>query len=239
MTDVSRHHRLSVDPADLEIAPREVARLARAGPAEGCADAIERAIAEARELMRPRAGWTAISTGQVQTLFVEPTPVSRVAESGPCWAFLATIGDALERRVQEHFAATRFLEGVLLDASGSVAAEAMAARIERACTGDQSSERFSPGYCHWVMAGQRPLLALLRSDELGVELLPSLLMQPLKSVSGIVVQAPEPLLRIDPDECRQCSAQGCERRQARHEANAGPAADGAAGDLTARGGRRE
>ena len=214
MSDGTRYQRISVDPELLEISPREVARLAKAGPVQGCAEAIDAAVAEACGLMEPRAVWTRLSADEAQTLFVEPTPVAGIVEQGPCWAFLTTIGDALEKRVQEHFAATRFLEGLLLDASGSAAADAMAERIERLCTGDESSERFSPGYCSWVMGGQRPLFALLCPDELGVELLPSFLMQPLKSVSGLIVQAPDDKLRVDPSDCADCAARGCERRQA-------------------------
>jgi hypothetical protein len=218
MSEQSRYGELNVLPADLDIAPREVARLAEAGPLSGCVDAVDAAIAEARTLMAPRARWTEVADDEIDALFAAHSPVLSIARRGARWAFVATIGSALEARVQEHFDAARFLEGVLLDAAGSTAAEAAADRVEAACAREATSERFSPGYCGWVMASQRGLFALLEPAEIGVSLLPSFLMQPLKSVSGLVVRATSEELRVDPHACLACDAQGCTRRQAAFQA---------------------
>ena len=48
------------------------------------------------------------------------------------------------------------------------------------------TNRYSPGYCSWNIREQRGIFDLLPSDEIGVKLLPSFLMKPIKSVSGII-----------------------------------------------------
>lgn len=211
---------LATDPAALVIEPREVARLSACGPGDGVAEAIAAAIAEARTLCRPRGRCCRLADENVAALFPEPTPVAEIVRAGDRWAFVATIGAELETRVREYFAAHAFLEAVLLDAAGSVAADGLAAQIERECALQNSSARFSPGYCHWSLRGQEPLLATLASQEIGVTLLPSMLMSPLKSVSGVVVAAAEEALLVPREACGACDAR-CERRRARFVSSGG------------------
>jgi hypothetical protein len=217
MPEPHRYASLTLLPEELVVAPREVARLAGAGPLSGCADAVDAAIAEARTLVSPRARWTEVADQELEILFAGDSPVLKIARSGRRWSFVTTIGLALERRVKEHFDAARFLEGVLLDAAGSAAAEAIADRIEAACTLGATSGRFSPGYCGWTMASQAALFALLEPSEIGVSLSTSFLMRPLKSVSGLVVRATPEQLRVDSRACQACDARGCTRRQAAFE----------------------
>lgn len=48
------------------------------------------------------------------------------------------------------------------------------------------SDRFSPGYCEWNVADQQKLFSLLPENFCGVKLSDSSLMDPIKSVSGII-----------------------------------------------------
>ena len=221
MSEERRYDELTWSQADLRIRPADVAWLAGAGPQGGCAEVVAEAIAETRDLVTPRGRWTKITPAQVEGLFSAPTPIEEIARRGEVWAFVATIGPVLEEQVRQHFAASRFLEGVLLDAAGSAAAEAVAGLVEQECGGGRMSERYSPGYCGWAMESQTPLFELLEPTAFGVELLPGFLMHPLKSVSGIVVRAPSAALRVDPRYCRECEAKGCDRRQARYRPAAG------------------
>jgi hypothetical protein len=223
MAENRRHDELVWSQADLRIRPAEVAWLAGAGPQGGCAEVVAEAIAEARDLVTPRGRWTKLSSEEVEGVFPSHTPVSEIARRGEVWAFVATVGPVLEEKVRQHFSASCFLEGVLLDAAGSAAAEATAGLVEQECGGGRMSERFSPGYCGWVMDAQTALFELLEPTAFGVELLPGFLMHPLKSVSGIVVRAPSSGLRIAPQYCRQCDAKGCDRRQARYRPSPAPA----------------
>ena len=209
---------LSVAPADVPIDRREVARLADCGPDPEWHEVQRQAIHEARSLLEPRARRRELSDVGLQGLFDGDTPVGPLIRAAPeRWAFVATIGSKLETRVQEHFANNRFLEAVLLDAAGSVAADALCDLIEQQCAGQRDSTRFSPGHCGWALDAQRPLLGLLGSAEIGVRLRSSLLMDPLKSVSGIVARGPAERLRVSPRLCTACAARGCMRRQARYQ----------------------
>lgn len=104
---------------------------------------------------------------------------------------LVTAGEGLERESGERSAAGRVAEALLFDAAGSAAAEEAADRLCARAVGDahalpdstRVSCRVSPGYGDWPLAAQRLLFGLLPHDALGVELLPSLMMRPRKSVS--------------------------------------------------------
>jgi len=208
-------HDLSPSPHTLPISPEEIARLAACVPAARWHEAIETGIAEARGLIVPRARWVEVEPPALGILFAGETPVAPIASRGKCRAFVATIGDALEARVRDHLASGRYLEGILLDAAGSVAVESVCDQVERGCAGDGPSARFSPGYCMWPLESQRRLFALLQPEEIGVTLLPSMLMQPLKSVSGLVVEAAlSEDLDVPAEDCAQCDATGCARRGA-------------------------
>lgn len=212
MPDARRMEELAPPPHSLSIAAPEVARLARCGPEPRWKREVEVGIVEARGLIRPRARWSTLSGDALDGLFSGGTPVEEIARRGACWAFVATIGEDLEARVRERMEAGQYLSGVLLDAAGSMAVEAVCDLVERACAGEESSSRYSPGYCMWRLESQRPLFALLRPEEIGVRLMPSMLMHPLKSVSGIVVKAPRDQLIVPAEICRQCDATGCPRR---------------------------
>lgn len=211
-SEVAPRHDLFPPAADLRIPARGVARLAQFPPSDRWEGAVHAACAEARGMVRPRARWRPLTEPEADELFSSETPVAGLARRGPCWAFVATVGGELERRVREHFAAGRYLEGVLLDAAGSTAVESLADLVQGVAADGADAVRFSPGYCSWAMESQRRLLGLLAPEDLGVRLLPSLLMEPLKSVSGIVVAGDRAKLRVPAETCRACEARGCSRR---------------------------
>jgi Vitamin B12 dependent methionine synthase, activation domain len=47
--------------------------------------------------------------------------------------------------------------------------------------------RYSPGYCGWHISGQKKLFGFLEPEEIGITLRQSYLMEPLKSISGVLV----------------------------------------------------
>ena len=50
--------------------------------------------------------------------------------------------------------------------------------------------RYSPGYCGWHVSGQINLFNTLTPEKIGITLGESCLMNPLKSVSGVLVAGP-------------------------------------------------
>jgi len=101
---------------------------------------------------------------------------------------LVTAGEGIERRGAELARQGRTAAALLLDAAGSAAAEEAADRLCARVVGDEGAHerlacRVSPGYGDWPLAAQRRFFALVPHAEVGIELLPSLMMRPRKSVS--------------------------------------------------------
>lgn len=140
--------------------------------------------------------------------------------------FVVTVGEPVSREISRRFDARDFAVGHLLDAIASGAAESAARRasdryLQRviACGARPAGLRaleYSPGYCGWDVRGQRPLFARLHPVELGVRLNDSCLMQPLKSVSGVIIAGPAEIHRFDETYpcCRLCRTRECRSRLA-------------------------
>ena len=123
---------------------------------------------------------------------------------------------ALEQAARGLLTGPTLVDGFILDALGSVAADACAdalaerVRCELAAWGWKSTNRFSPGYCSWPTADQAALFALLPKAPAGVDLSASALMHPIKSVSGIIGIGPE--VTYQPYPCSFCGMTACHQR---------------------------
>ena len=138
--------------------------------------------------------------------------------------FVVTLGEGISQALQRCLAAEDFALAYTLDAMASVAADGAADLAERRFDGvlrgrgwatpDGAVLRYSPGYCGWDMTGQRGLFAFLRPERIGLSLTESCLMQPLKSVSGVMIAGPRTIHRFPPtyDFCSQCEARTCRDR---------------------------
>jgi len=112
----------------------------------------------------------------------------------------------------------------MLDTAASLGADLAAAEIERYCEAQWRSARviddtttvmrFSPGYCGWHVSGQKRLFARLQPESIGITLNDSCLMQPLKSVSGVIVAAPRDAFDIHDTYpfCADCVDHSCRDR---------------------------
>ncbi|MBK5114990.1 MAG: hypothetical protein JJE41_15300, partial [Candidatus Heimdallarchaeota archaeon] len=104
----------------------------------------------------------------------------------------------------------------------SHAAEEVAVWMYRAIIRDISEDiedldftnRFSPGYCQWSLAGgQKVIFNLLPSDILRVKLSKSMMMIPRKSVSFAVNIGKEVDMELGLKECPTCDLQDCSFRR--------------------------
>jgi hypothetical protein len=155
------------------------------------------------------------------------TPLALIAPRAEHLAlFAVTLGEPLSRAVADCFAGADFALGYTLDAMASVAADAAAVLAERRfahalrgrgwATPDGAVLRYSPGYCGWDITGQRRLFAALQPAPIGLTLTDSCLMQPLKSVSGVLVAGPRAIHRFPPtfEFCARCVDRTCRERLA-------------------------
>ena len=130
----------------------------------------------------------------------------------------ATVGPRVSRLVHDLFESHDMASGVMLDAVASSAAERLASLLAgRFVEEDAANIRalpYSPGYCGWHVSGQRALFHYLKPEDIGITLNASCLMQPLKSVSGVLVAGPPGIHRFRPTYsfCTPCDDKQCRER---------------------------
>jgi hypothetical protein len=144
--------------------------------------------------------------------------------------FACTVGRRVTDHIRDLFASHDYALGYVLDAVASGGAEHLAALVEAEYRRQLESDnlqsriqnpeskivRYSPGYCGWHVSGQRRLFAALAPEEIGITLRESFLMEPLKSVSGVLVLGPRDVHRYEPgfSFCADCRNQTCRDRLA-------------------------
>lgn len=138
--------------------------------------------------------------------------------------FVVTLGERTCSEITERFAANDFAIACMLDAAASIAADQLAETIEgrfgqeladRGWTPDHGGVlRYSPGYCGWHISGQKKLFEFLDPGKIGVTLRDSFLMEPLKSVSGVIIAGPREIHKfpINFGFCKQCKTRSCRQR---------------------------
>lgn len=159
----------------------------------------------------------------------EEAVVEQVAPLGERLAlFAATVGEPVGSRIRRLFAEGDAPLGLLLDAVASEATAALARELGEAFLDERRDPgiavlAYSPGYCGWLVSGQRALFARLAPGEAGISLGESALMAPVKSVSGAFVAAPPAAHRFRPDFafCEYCTERSCLARMASLRSPAG------------------
>ncbi len=217
----------------LEIRLAEVKRLmgmgARSAEPHRMDGRFRELLALGRELARPAEAWreldvAGVAGGEVElaggTVFHAPRLARALRAARRAVVFAVTIGGALEDRAARLKAGADPLGAYVLDAVGSVAAEAAVERFQAAYTAGLSERglaatlRFSPGYCDWDVSEQRAVFAVLGQRPAGVRLLPSGVLVPRKSVTGVFGVVPagegEP---VPENPCRACPSRDCPTRR--------------------------
>jgi hypothetical protein len=138
--------------------------------------------------------------------------------------FAVTIGEAVCSEIRRLFKEGDQALGYTLDTIASAGAEGLADAMARDYqdallrSGPDGSDLrvlpYSPGYCGWHVSGQARLFEVLQPERIGISLNTSYLMQPLKSVSGVLVAADREIhdFDIDLDFCGDCADQHCRER---------------------------
>lgn len=127
--------------------------------------------------------------------------------------FISTIGNGPELLSKELFDKGDGLEAYILSLVASEAADSHAAYIHKHIEHLAKAEnmkitnRFSPGYCRWDVAEQKKLFSFFRNNTSGVTLNDSALMNPIKSVSGIIGIGTNATLKEYP--CKSCTEDMC------------------------------
>jgi hypothetical protein len=138
--------------------------------------------------------------------------------------FAVTVGEAVCGEIRRLFEEGDPALGYTLDTIASAGAEklvdAMAHDYQKSVLHSDptlSAVRvlpYSPGYCGWHVSGQKKLFKVLEPERIGISLTDSCLMQPSKSVSGVLVAADKEVHDFDIDFafCTDCTDQDCRER---------------------------
>jgi hypothetical protein len=127
--------------------------------------------------------------------------------------FLCTAGSGICDKSKELMEKGNMIEGYILDVIGSVTVEAAIDKIqdsfeyELVCKGFKMANRYSPGYCGWSLTEQKQLFELFPNNNCGIKLSGSCLMDPIKSVSGIIGFGTD--ITKTACECQMCELETC------------------------------
>lgn len=199
---------LEFDPRQLVLSRREVYRYLGYKNSRQVSPRTRRLVDEqldmAREWLAPRAAYRAVAAGPLASS-------ENFADAREVVLAVCTAGEQVEERVSELFRQGDAATALVVDAIGSVAAEAVAnavnGEVDRLARerGWHTSRRFSPGYGDWPVDGQQLIFGLLPAQPAGVRLTGGQMMLPRKSVSFAVKMGPQPMKEINPGRCPVCS----------------------------------
>jgi hypothetical protein len=131
--------------------------------------------------------------------------------------FLSTAGEEISLRTRKAMSAGDPLTGYIYDIFGSIVVDAAADLMENELektiftAGEKITNRYSPGYCGWDVSEQHKLFRLVPENFCGIRLTDSALMDPVKSISGIIGIGSG--VRYNPYRCRLCDMKDCAYRE--------------------------
>lgn len=220
-----------------EIKPERDKVFATQGIAAGSKmpDEVEKLFRRAVDLLlgssEPKGVISGISTSEFAAVYKgeglneNSTPLEDIfGKADHLSLFAVTLGARVTEKIDDLFKRNEFALGSMLDSAASASADRTADRLENRFLNLLSKEgritpskgilRFSPGYCGWHMSGQKKLFEFLRPEEIGIELLDSYLMKPLKSISGVLVVGEKEIFNFEGSYhfCSQCTARSCRER---------------------------
>ena len=173
-------------------------------PTEQIVSDVKFLIDESLERMKIRCGYVLIPKENFQlnkegTFSIDDTKFhcgeiiyTHLKNADQILLFLATLGYNFDRFSKSYFDSGKPYKGYLVDTIGSVTIETaldwMMNDVETQISEDvrHCTNRFSPGYCNWDIKEQEKLFSFFPNNFLNVDLLPSQLMRPMKTVSGIM-----------------------------------------------------
>ena len=134
--------------------------------------------------------------------------------------FVCTAGQGIGDYSKELMHDGDFIKGYIVDVVGSEIVESAMDKIQNDLEQNMESQglyitdRYSPGYCGWSVGEQHKLFSFFPENFSGITLTPSSLMQPIKSVSGVIGIGPD--VRRKGYVCKMCDMVNCIYREKKH-----------------------
>ncbi len=148
-----------------------------------------------------------------QTFDIKKIIYGQIKKSDSAALFLCTAGEEIGIKSKKEMKEGDLLKGYIYDVVGSetveAAADLMQNELEKSMnnSGKGITNRFSPGYCGWLVVEQHKLFRLMTDNFCGIRLTPSALMDPIKSVSGIIGIGGN--VKRTPYTCKLCEMKNC------------------------------
>ena len=231
---IPKIQKYQIPPKDLVIDRNEIYRTMgyKSLPEERIVHDVEELLVQCYEVMEIQAGYSFIENNRLEfqdySFFLDNEKFdcgkiifNQIKKADELIIFLATLGNKFDDFSKAYFDIGDPYKGYLADTIGSVVVESA---IDWMCDntsilleqqGKKCTNRFSPGYCNWDIAEQQKLFKHLPENFLGVELLPSSLMKPIKSVSGIIGVGEN--VKKMPYTCNICNQENCIMRRDKYK----------------------
>jgi len=138
---------------------------------------------------------------------------SQIMNSENIALFICTAGNGIEKCAKELMKNNEMLDSYIMDLIGSEVAETIADSVHLAIKeeaeryGLKITNRFSPGYCNWNVIEQFKLFSFFIENNCNIKLTQSALMDPIKSVSGMVGIGKE--VAFKKYKCSACDDEKC------------------------------
>ncbi|NQU55366.1 MAG: hypothetical protein HQ522_22850 [Bacteroidetes bacterium] len=185
---------------------------------------IQQAIDDAPQFCEIKGGYKVFNSVKInlkeesiqikdQTFFPTKIVTTQLKESTSAALFICTAGAEITNHANELIAQGDPMLGYIFDVIGSVTVEKAIGKIQKELElellklGMNISDRYSPGYCEWDVAEQQYLFPLMPKNFCGVSLSDSSLMNPIKSVSGIIGIGTN--LQQKGYQCHWCTDKNC------------------------------
>jgi hypothetical protein len=205
MRELSKTHENIIDKNLIRIDPGEMLRLL--GEQEGMIDAhttglVEKYIAECLRVSSPEGAFVlteALDSASPEEIaipgivFDSGKIIHKMLRHSEKYALLVvTAGPEPEKLARTLITDGDYLEGYIVDLVASALVDSAADQIQEQVrnmakeSGLRITNRYSPGYCSWNVEEQQKLFSLFPEGCCGISLSESSLMNPVKSISGII-----------------------------------------------------
>lgn len=200
-------------------------------PEERTLKLVEEAIAIFTKLAKPTGIIMELSKDEFDEIYpgegqnASATPVEQIyKKSNDLALYAVTIEEEICEEISHQFSIGEYALGSMLDTVASEGTELTAQALEEIYkehltninrfNGTYGILRFSPGYCGWHISGQKKLFKSLHPEDIGIELNSSFLMQPLKSISGVIISGKKEIFKFDDSFpfCVDCATHSCMER---------------------------
>lgn len=129
--------------------------------------------------------------------------------------FVATAGQEFQFYFDSLKMKGDMLETFIVDTIGSLIAERagdlVELLLEREIGNEKHTNRFSPGYCGWKLSNQKEIFSLMGNNPCSITLSDVFLMDPIKSISGIIGIGEKVNEKIY--GCKFCELESCYKRK--------------------------